>query len=261
MTANEVPADPHHEAPIDPVTGYPDHSAAMGEPQPLDPPSAGRHSLPKIEIVDVVHDVTADAGPVSYAPVASPATAFAEPVTDAAPSMLSEAAFHRFAQGMHDQFSQVHASLQANFSNLERSYEESLSHLRTRAEEAETSVSSDLLRPLAQRFAMMIDRLELSIDREKDDPWLLTKTVVEETIDILEEFGIETIPCEPGTEVNRSQHRVVKMLNDRTTPDDAQRVVERRRHGMVIDGYVVRPAEVIAQWVPMTVDASQAAET
>ncbi|UQE76562.1 nucleotide exchange factor GrpE [Gordonia sp. PP30] len=162
------------------------------------------------------------------------------------------AAFTAFVQQMDARFGAVHEALTATVTGLEQNLEQSLAELRAREAAARGEVSRDLLRPLAQRFAMLVDRIELAIDRREEDPcdpWLLSQTAVDEALEILEEFGIDDIDAEPGSEVDRSRHRVVKMGNEKGEATDTSRIVERRRRGLMVDGYVVRPAEVVAEWV------------
>lgn len=175
------------------------------------------------------------------------------PAAEAEGESISTAAFTAFLQQMDDRFGSVHETLDATVTSLEQNLEKSLALLRTKEEESRLEVSRDLLRPLAQRFAMLVDRIELAIARRAEDPcdpWLLSQTAVDEALEILDEFGIEDIDAEPGSEVDRAWHRVVKMANEKTDSTDSSRILERLRHGLVVDGHVVRPAEVVAEWVP-----------
>ncbi|GAC50400.1 hypothetical protein GOACH_24_00210 [Gordonia aichiensis NBRC 108223] len=150
---------------------------------------------------------------------------------------------------MHGRFDRIESAISSENGTVARNYEQSLIVLRDRAVAAETGVSHTLLRPIARQMAALIDRVELEASRRQADPWSLTASLVDELLDILEDFGVETIECTPGTEVDKARHRVVRSSAGRSDQNDELRIVERIRQGYEIGGYVVRPAEVAAEWV------------
>ena len=150
---------------------------------------------------------------------------------------------------MHGRFDRIESAISSESGIVARNYEQSLLVLRDRAVAAETGVSHSLLRPIARQMAALIDRVELEASRRQADPWSLTASLVDELLDILEDFGVETIECTPGTEVDKARHRVVRSNVRRSDQSDELRIVERIRQGYEVGGYVVRPAEVTAEWV------------
>ncbi|WP_249937429.1 MULTISPECIES: nucleotide exchange factor GrpE [Gordonia] len=151
---------------------------------------------------------------------------------------------------LHLRFDRMESAMATASGVVERNYEQSLIALRDRAAAAEVGMTQTLLRPIARQLAALIDRVELEQGRRQVDPWALSASVVDELHDILEDFGIETIECPPGSEVDKARHRVVTSRSPRGSSDDTLRIVERVRHGYELSGYVIRPAEVAAEWTP-----------
>ena len=149
---------------------------------------------------------------------------------------------------IHLRFDQLEAAVKAGSGIVERNYEQSLIALRDRAVAAETGITQAVIRPIARQVASLIDRVELEDARRQADPWALTASLVDELLDMLEDFGVEPIDCEPGTEVDKARHRVVKSVAKRVSSDESLLIVERMRRGYELSGYVIRPAEVAAEW-------------
>lgn len=189
------------------------------------------------------------AGPVDYQEVSSAEyVEGAEEAGNRGGTPYSAEAATLLAQ-MHGRFDRIESAISSENGIVARNYEQSLIVLRDRAAAAETGVSHTLLRPIARQMAALIDRVELEASRRQADPWSLTASLVDELLDILEDFGVETIECTPGTEVDKARHRVVRSNAGRSDQSDELRIVERIRQGYEVGGYVVRPAEVTAEWV------------
>ncbi len=259
MTTNSEWSEPRLDDGADQSPNYPDYGGRMTPDADVDQGYAGswgRHSQPGIDADDLSAlpetDLPAGAewdGPAEFDDAGVAYVYEAESVGES----ISSAAFGAFVRQMDDRLGAVHEVLNGTVTSLEENLERSLAALRDREEMARHEVSRDLLRPLAQRFAMLFDRIELAIARREEDPcdpWLLSQTAVDEALEILEEFGVVDIAAEPGAEVDRARHRVVKMVNEKSDSTDSSRILERRRHGLEVDGYVVRAAEVVAEWVP-----------
>lgn len=149
---------------------------------------------------------------------------------------------------LHLRFDQLEAAVKATSGTVERNYEQSLIALRDRALAAETGITQTVIRPIARQLASLIDRVELEQARRQADPWALTASLVDELLDVLEDLGVETIDCMPGMEVDKARHRVARTTAERASPDESLLVVARMRHGYEHSGYVLRPAEVAAEW-------------
>ena len=237
---------------------YPDYLPRMDSATylPEEQPAVGRHGRPDTEAVEPIGpNVPVEAGggviPGDRVDV-EPSPPDTSPVR---PDEASEASFA--LQELADLVGQVHArldrvenALQVNAGTVERNYEQSLTALRDRAVAAEIGISQNLLRPLTRRVASLIDRAELECVKRQADPWVLIATLVEELQETLEDFGVETISCEVGMQVDKARHRVARNSPERLRQDDSLRIVERIRHGYELSGYVLRPAEVVAEWVP-----------
>ncbi|MDV8003001.1 nucleotide exchange factor GrpE [Rhodococcus sp. IEGM 1408] len=111
-----------------------------------------------------------------------------------------------------------------------------VAELKDRSEIDDRVIQSRILRPLASRLLGIIDR----IDTWDGDPDPLAVSMGEEIADVLEEFGIDLIPTR-GL-IDPSVHRVVSKRAD-AAPKGTILATERR--GIVLDGRVIRPAEVV----------------
>lgn len=121
-----------------------------------------------------------------------------------------------------------------------------VAELKERSEIDDRVLQSRLLRPLALRIMGVIDRVD-SWDGEPDP---LAASVAEELIDVLVEFGIETVTTEGM--VDPQIHRVAALQ-----PDNAPRgsILSVRQRGLTMDGRVLRPAEVVVSGGDSTKDA------
>lgn len=241
------------------TNGYPDYMDRM-DSQPADERvesgTHGRHGLPdsepfqpeSIDSSSPTHDADASQ---EFTPAAVPSTS-GQPASETPPTSQQDERLPNVEEALaeiHARFDRVEQTLTASTGTVERNYEQSLMALRDRAVAAESGVTQSLLRPLARQLASLIDRAELETSKQQADPWVLTASLIDELLDILEDFGVETIDCNAGMEVDKARHRVVKSTAERINQDDTLQVVERIRHGFELSGYVIRPAEVVAEWV------------
>lgn len=113
---------------------------------------------------------------------------------------------------------------------------EFVAELKERSELDDRVIQSRLLRPLANRLVGIVDRI-YSWDGEPDP---LAMSAGEEIMDVLEEFGVETIDI--SGRVDPAVHRVVKQL-----PSDSPRgtILSVQRNGITLDGRVIRVADVV----------------
>lgn len=150
------------------------------------------------------------------------------------------------------------ARLQRLDENVHENYQQSLFALRERAEAAEVILTQKLVRPMALRLALTIDSIDRflegliteepsSMDMPSRD---FIRHVCSDLVDALDDFGIEEIRADAGDAVDAKLHRVVATHGDGGTRNDRSAViVELRRRGYSIDGWVIRPADVVAESV------------
>lgn len=111
-----------------------------------------------------------------------------------------------------------------------------VAELKERSEIDDRVIQSRLLRPLANRLVGIVDRIN-SWDGAPDP---LAVSAGEEIMDILGEFGVETIDI--AGRVDPAVHRVVKQV-----PSDSPRgtILGVHRYGISLDGRVIRAADVV----------------
>lgn len=114
---------------------------------------------------------------------------------------------------------------------------ELLIELRERSTADDRVIVSRLLMPLALRIASVIDR----VDSWVGPPDPLSESVADELCAVLADFGVEEVAT--TGEADPSTHRVVGAVE---TVDTAPgEIVSVRRRGYVLDGKVLRSADVI----------------
>lgn len=111
-----------------------------------------------------------------------------------------------------------------------------VAELKERSEIDDRILQTRLLRPLAMRVIGVVDR----VDAWDGEPDPLAASVAEELIDVLEEFGIETVSTDGM--VDPLIHRVAAIH-----PDNSPRgtILSVRQRGLTLDGRVIRPADVV----------------
>ncbi|MXP20150.1 nucleotide exchange factor GrpE [Gordonia sp. HNM0687] len=152
-------------------------------------------------------------------------------------------------EAVNARFDRIEKALGATSHAVQHNHEHAMVILRDRAVAAESGVTQSLLRPIGRQIAALIDRVELEAVRKQAEPWSLLMSVVDELLDVLADFGVETIECAPGEEVDRARHRVVETLSERNGEGRELHIVERVRQGYEVGGHVLRPAEVVGEWV------------
>lgn len=128
----------------------------------------------------------------------------------------------------------------------DRAKVEFVAELKERSELDDRVMQSRLLRPLANRLVAIVDRIN-SWDGEPDP---LAASAGEEIMDVLEDFGVETI--DTVGQIDPSVHRVVKQV-----PHAAPRgtILDVHRYGITLDGRVIRAADVVVSGgAPVTED-------
>lgn len=112
-----------------------------------------------------------------------------------------------------------------------------LTDLRDRATIDDRVIVGRLLTPLALRIAAVIDR----IDSWVGTPDPLAHSVAEELSVVLADFGVEEVAVTGAADP--SAHRIIGAVEmaDLAAGD----IVEVRRRGYVLDGKVLRPADVL----------------
>lgn len=142
--------------------------------------------------------------------------------------------------------------------NVHGNYQRSLLALRERAEAAEVTLAQKFIRPMARRLALTIDSIDRflegvvaeepsSIDLSSRD---FIRHVCSDLVDALDDFGIEEIRADAGDPIDPKLHRVVATHGEGGgRKNRSSVVVELRRRGYSIDGWVIRPADVIAESV------------
>lgn len=114
---------------------------------------------------------------------------------------------------------------------------ELLTDLRERSTVDDRVIVSRLLMPLALRIASVIDR----VDSWVGTPDPLAESVAEELCAVLADFGVEEVGSTGAADP--STHRIVGAVEaGDITPGEIASV---RRRGYVLDGKVLRPADVV----------------
>lgn len=119
-----------------------------------------------------------------------------------------------------------------------------LHELAERAERADRRREPELLTPLVRQLALVMDRMD-----DSGDPSGLAASFADEIVDILAIHGIAQVaghgPVDPQC------HEVAVIEAEPARAQQAQLLVARvLRRGFMLNGRVVRPAQVVARWAP-----------
>jgi molecular chaperone GrpE len=126
--------------------------------------------------------------------------------------------------------------------------------LYTQLEFARSDLAIQFVAPFAREILLVVDRIESTIATEDSAGTDILRSISQELTEILNRRGLRRVDA-LGEMFDPHIHEAIDTVSV-PGPGDHARVVEQRRPGFILDGRLIRPAQVVVGDHPTTAATS-----